>query len=163
MTIPHKRRVVARNNTGTASENTASEIDASIREPLVLPERDLWDWIGPGGFPDQDSTFFAMTTCFAACAHIEDGRPSEPLIRRIAALAYLSDDWRYQRVISPIINAVESREADGLRAAQRTALCAVLMIAIDQTTWPRDWDSPFYQPNQVWQPGRPSSAREAPS
>jgi hypothetical protein len=78
-------------------------------------------------------------------------------------MAYLSEDWRYQRVIAPIITAVESREAEGLRAAQRTALCAVLMIAIDQTTWPRDWDSPFYLPNQVWQPGRNSSAREAPS
>ena len=131
----------------------ASDFGSAIREPLVIQERMLWECIGQHGFEDQDTTFFSMTTCFAAIANIQDGRPAEPLIRRVTAMSSLSLDRRYQTVISPIIEAVSSRDPNGLRAAQRTALCAVLMIAIDQNIWPRDWDGPHYQSHEVWKPG----------
>jgi hypothetical protein len=63
-----------------------SEIEFSIRDALVVPERKLWECIGPRGFEDQVSAWFLMTTCFAACALIEVGKPAEPLIRRVATV-----------------------------------------------------------------------------
>ena len=119
---------------------------------LVLTERELWDSVGPDGFPDKDTIFFSMTAIYAACVFIEQGKPPEPLVRRVKAMGFLSDDPKYQRMISPIIAGVESGQHDGLVAAQHTALCAALMLARDQQIWPRDWDNQAYQTNRVWTP-----------
>jgi len=117
-----------------------------------MTERELWDSVGPDGFQDKDTIFFSMTAIYAACVFIEQGKPREPLIRRIMAMSLLSDDPNYQRLVSPIIAGVESGQREGLIAAQHTALCAALMLARDQQIWPRDWDSDSYKPNPVWTP-----------
>ena len=121
---------------------------------MVVTERELWECVGPGGFEDKDTIFFAMISVYSACVAIEDGRPAEPLVRRVQAMSSLSEDDRYLRIISPIIAGVESNDPEGLLAAGRTALCAALMLAVDQRIWPRDWDSPSYKPNRVWKPSR---------
>jgi hypothetical protein len=117
-----------------------------------MPERELWSYVGPDGFQDKDTILFSMTTVYAACEFIEQGKPAAPLIRRVAAMSFLSDDECYQRLILPIVGAVESGDREGLQAAQITALCAALMVARNQHIWPRDWDGPSYISNRVWSP-----------
>jgi hypothetical protein len=155
MTIAQKRRFALIKNTA------AEELEP---DSLVMRERQLWDLVGDRGISDKETVRFAMNTIYQVAGMMLEGERRQALILRVELLGLLSDDRRYQRLVSTLIQAIRSGDRSALVAAQLTALCAVLMMSPRQHVWPREWDSPTYKTNAVWRPEKisPSRTRRVP-
>lgn len=143
MTIAQKGRFALIKNSASDELKTGS---------LIMSEKELWDLVGDHGVSDKETLRFAMNAVYQIAEMMLEGDCSDPWALRIELLTALSEDVRYQKLVASLAQAIQTCDQKAVHAAQLTALCAVLMISPTQHLWPRDWDSPAYKTNPVWQP-----------
>jgi hypothetical protein len=143
MTIAQKRRFALIKNAG------GDEIGCGL---LLMTEKQLWDLVGDHGISDKETVQFAMSTVYQAAELMLNAGWRRRWLLRVELLAPLNSDTRYQYLIGTIVDAIRTEDREAILAAQLTALCASLMMSPRQHIWPREWNSPTYKTNSVWQP-----------
>ncbi|HLG15401.1 MAG TPA: hypothetical protein VJH03_12995 [Blastocatellia bacterium] len=120
---------------------------------LVLPELEIWDYVGNQPIKDRTRILDAMDTICAAAQAILKGKPRQRYVRRVEGLAGQSTDERHQKFIQAIVAALREGDKEGLDAVLNTAI--LIDNVVDEPPWydPEDIGKPWYPKRRVWRPG----------
>lgn len=134
---------------------------AKFTSSLVLPELQVWDYIGNQRVKDLIAITKAMDTICEAALAILKGSPRRPQVRRVEKLAALSKDRRYQRLIRAVLTALRDGDDEGVHAARTTAVLIDTIVTEPPWYRPERLDLASYPKSEVWRPKASARRRKS--